>query len=162
MRILIATVLMMFLFPLMATAETQGSNEAAIATLQKETDAAIDRVVAIINQPVTVYTRLPDSNVGLFSPGWFQEGAVEPDFDKVDIRKFQTFPYNRSMFVSSNLNPTEMFRSGELEFNAMTKYFYLDRTRPKKKLTRAEMTEINSLYRLIGANRRKIASLKKG
>jgi hypothetical protein len=32
----------------------------------------------------------------------------------------------------------------------MTKYFYLDRTLPKKKLTEAEMLEINKLYRVIG------------
>ena len=36
-----------------------------------------------------------------------------------------------------------------LEFNAMTKYFYTDRTVPKKRLTRAEMEEINRRYRVI-------------
>lgn len=159
MRIMIVAMLVAFLclHPAIAGAETR---EVMIATLQKETDAAIDRVVGIINQPISVYTRLPDSSVALF-PKWFQDGATEPDFDHVDIHKFQTFPYNRKMFVSSPLNPTEMFRSDELEFNAMTKYFYLDRTRPKKKLTNAQMDEINSLYRFIGANRKKLALLKK-
>jgi hypothetical protein len=33
----------------------------------------------------------------------------------------------------------------------MTKYFYIDRSLPKKKLTEAEMLEINKLYRVIGA-----------
>jgi hypothetical protein len=37
-----------------------------------------------------------------------------------------------------------------LEFNAQTKYFYTDRSLPKKKLTEAEMEEINQLYRIIG------------
>ena len=32
----------------------------------------------------------------------------------------------------------------------MTKIFYIDRSLPKKKLTEAEMVEINRLYRVIG------------
>ena len=32
----------------------------------------------------------------------------------------------------------------------MTKYFYEDRSLPKKKLTGEEMLEINRLYRVIG------------
>ena len=32
----------------------------------------------------------------------------------------------------------------------MTKYFYTDRLLPKKKLTEAEMLQINDLYRVIG------------
>ena len=43
-----------------------------------------------------------------------------------------------------------MWPGKELEFNSMTKYFYVDRTQPKKKLTEEEMLEINKLYRLIG------------
>jgi len=43
-----------------------------------------------------------------------------------------------------------MFIGDELEFNSMTKYFYTDRTLPKKRLSDAEMNEINDLYRAIG------------
>jgi hypothetical protein len=32
----------------------------------------------------------------------------------------------------------------------MTKFFYVDRSVPKKKLTEDEMLEINRLYRIIG------------
>jgi hypothetical protein len=32
----------------------------------------------------------------------------------------------------------------------MTKFFYLDRSIPKKKLTPEEMVEVNRLYRIIG------------
>ena len=42
------------------------------------------------------------------------------------------------------------FNGHELEFNLMTKYFYTDRTVPKKKLTEQEMVEVNRLYRIIG------------
>jgi hypothetical protein len=43
-----------------------------------------------------------------------------------------------------------MWVGKDTEFNAMTKFFYLDRTLPKKKLTEAEMVEVNRLYRVIG------------
>jgi hypothetical protein len=43
-----------------------------------------------------------------------------------------------------------MFVGSELEFNAMTKYFYRDLTLPKRKLSDAEMIKVNDLYRMIG------------
>ncbi|MDB5492080.1 MAG: hypothetical protein JWO78_1929 [Micavibrio sp.] len=164
MQIFIATLMAAFLClsPFTADAADQNARTAKMAALQTETDAAIVRVVEIVNQPISVFTRLRDSEVGYFAKGWFHEGAIEPEFETVDIRKYQTFPYNNHPYVSSSLNPTEMFRSSELEFNAMTKYFYMDRTRPKKKLNKAEMDEINLLYRTIGKNRRLLADLKKG
>jgi hypothetical protein len=44
----------------------------------------------------------------------------------------------------------------------MTKYFYTDRSLPKKRLGAAEMTEINRLYRIIGAREQDIARLHAG
>jgi hypothetical protein len=58
------------------------------------------------------------------------------------------------------LNPGVCFLGNELEFNAMTKFFYTDRTLPKKKLTEAEMLEINRLYRIIGTCEQKLAEAK--
>ena len=52
--------------------------------------------------------------------------------------------------VTSDVNPSEMFIGRELEFNAMTKYFYTDLTLPKKRLSNSEMITINGLYRVIG------------
>jgi len=43
-----------------------------------------------------------------------------------------------------------VFPGSQVEFNAMTKYFYEDRTLPKKRLTEAEMLDVNRLYRIIG------------
>ena len=48
----------------------------------------------------------------------------------------------------------------DLEFNPMTKYFYTDRSLPKKKLTEAEMLEINRLYRIIGRDEQHLAKVK--
>ena len=62
---------------------------------------------------------------------------MKPDFDNVDIRATQEFPYDGN--VTSDVNPSEMFIGSELEFNAMTKYFYADLTLPKKRLSSAEL-----------------------
>jgi hypothetical protein len=120
----------------------------SIETLNAETAQAEQRVVAIVNQPIT---HLPRSGpVELFSPGWFHPGAMKPDFNNVDIRTTQEFPYDGDSYVTSDVNPSEMFIGSELEFNAMTKYFYADLTLPKKRLSNTEMLKINGLYRVIG------------
>jgi|EndMetStandDraft_8_1072994.scaffolds.fasta_scaffold343637_2 hypothetical protein len=118
----------------------------SIEKLNAQTAQAEQRVVEIVNQPIT---HLPRAGpVELFSPGWFHAGAMKPDFDNVDIRATQEFPYDGN--VTSDVNPSEMFIGSELEFNAMTKYFYADLTLPKKRLSNAEMIRINGLYRVIG------------
>ncbi|MEJ0013925.1 MAG: hypothetical protein WDM94_15220 [Bauldia sp.] len=122
----------------------------SMEALNAETAQAESRVSDIVNQPVNRLVRM--GPVQLVSPGWYPAGAEKPDFDTVDVRKTQEFPYAGYSYVSSDLNPTEMFVGRELEFNAMTKYFYRDRTVPKKRLSEAEMLEINNLYREIGRN----------
>ncbi len=123
----------------------------AMATLDDEYAQAEQRVVSIVNQPVT---HLPRTTEAEIYPGWFHPGAEKPDFDSVDVRKTQDFFYAHYTYVTSDLNPTEMFVGGDLEFNAMTKYFYVDRTVPKKRLSETEMLEINRLYRTIGRDER--------
>ncbi|TPN76761.1 hypothetical protein FJ987_17875 [Mesorhizobium sp. CU2] len=117
-----------------------------IEQINAQTAQADQKIVAIINQPIT---HLPRSGpVSVFSPGWFHEGAIKPDFNTVDIRATQEFPYDGH--VTSDVTPSEMFIGSELEFNAMTKYFYVDRNLPKKRLSSGEMVEINGLYRVLG------------
>jgi hypothetical protein len=68
----------------------------------------------------------------------------------VDVRKTQeTAPYDKDEYVTSDLNPGIVWLAKQLEFNSMTKYFYTNRNVPKKRLTDAEMQEINRLYRII-------------
>jgi hypothetical protein len=139
----------------------QPSTEQQIATIKAQQKQVIEQVKAIVNQPITHVPRSPWAMMSIFHPGWFHPGAILPDFNKVDIRQTQdTAPYARNHYVSSDLNPSEMFLGAELEFNSMTKYFYTDRSLPKKKLTEKEMLEINSLYRIIGADQRKLAELQ--
>jgi hypothetical protein len=114
-----------------------------------EISEAVERVKAIVNQPVTAIPLDPGARVGLYRPGWFHPGAIKPDFAHVDVRRTQKFPYDRFELVTSDITPGLMFRSRDLEFNSMTKYFYTDRSRPKKRLTEGEMLEINRLYRII-------------
>jgi hypothetical protein len=121
-----------------------------IAALRNKQLSAINRVKAIVNQPVKSFRRTDKMKVSIVQPGWFPEGAVTPDFKKVDVRSTQETTYDRFEYVTSDLNPDVAFRGRDIEFNAMTKYFYADRALPKKRLTQAEMQEINRLYRVIG------------
>jgi hypothetical protein len=121
-----------------------------VAEIKSQMEGAMARVREIVNQPVTRLRRTPWMSVATYRPGWFHPGAEKPDFDTVDIRSTQTFPYDKHQYVTSDLNPEVVFIGPELEFNSMAKYFYTDRTVPKKKLTEAEMLEINRLYRIIG------------
>ena len=116
--------------------------------LQARAAAARTRVIAIVNQPATPFPRRTTARE--YSPGWFHEGALKPDFDTVDVRTTQEFPYENEEYVTSNLNPSVMFLGRQLEFNSMTKVFYVDRTLPKKRLSEPQMLEINRLYRVIG------------
>ncbi len=120
-----------------------------IADVQVEMDHAIEQVQKIVNQPVSAYARKPGMEVGTY-PYWFHEGANKPDFNIVDVRTTRESIYDKFEYVTSDLNPGVVFRGRDLEFNSSTKYFYTDRSAPKKKLTEAEMLEINRLYRIIG------------
>jgi hypothetical protein len=119
-------------------------------------DDAIARVQAIVNQPVTHLTRTADMEVSTYHPGWFHDGASKPDFANVDVRATQEKTYDQHPYVTSDLNPGVVFRGPELEFNSMTKYFYTDRSVPKKKLSEAQMVEINRLYRIIATCEQKL------
>jgi len=130
-----------------------------IAALKQEKEQAVEQVKKIVNQPVTRYARVPGLKVTTFKPGWFHDGATKPDFNTVDVRKTQEFPYDPHPFVTSDLTPAAVFKGTDLEFNSMTKFFYSDRTVPKKKLTEPEMLEINRLYRIIGKCDTDIAAL---
>lgn len=123
-----------------------------VDALNAQTAQAQQRIVAIVNQPVTHLRRT--GQVMVFSPGWFHPGAITPDFDTVDIRATRELIYDG--YVTSDVTPTEMFDGDELEFNSMTKYFYMDRNLPKKRLSNSEMIEINGLYRVLGQNGRSV------
>jgi hypothetical protein len=143
-----------------ASSLAHGLEGADAATLTAERDAAIEQVKGIVNQPVQALPLSSDANVGRFGPGWFHDGAARPDFLTVDVSQSQQFPYDKYEYVTSNITPGVMFRGHDLEFNANTKFFYTDRTLPKKRLTPDEMAEVNRLYRVIGERERDLARLR--
>jgi hypothetical protein len=135
-----------------------GTNQPSRVTdIKAELADAIARVKEIINRPVEGLPRKPGMSVATASPDWFRPGAAKPDFNKVDIRNTQEFPYEQFEYVTSDPNPNIVYSGPELEFNPMTKYFYTDRTTPKKKLNESEMLEINRLYRIIGQDEDRLA-----
>jgi hypothetical protein len=113
-----------------------------------------------VDQPVKAYAKSENTPAAVYSPGWFHPGASTPDFDTVDIRKSQDLNYASHTYVTSDLNPGVVFLGRDLEFNSMTKLFYVDRSLPKHRLSEAEMVEINQLYRTIGHCRHEIARLE--
>ena len=133
-------------------------NERLLA-FQLEMTNAYQRVLQIVNRPVKAYKRTKDMQVWKSSPGWFHEGAIEPDFNNVDVRQSQQLVYADHKYQTSDLNPGIVFMGSDLEFNAMTKIFYTNRSLPKCRLTEAEMLEINQLYRTIGRCRGEIERL---
>ncbi len=141
-------------------AQPTNSLQDQIADVQIEMDKAIAQVQKIVNQPVTAYARQSGMRCSEFSPGWFHEGANKPDFNNVDVRTTQEKIYDQHEYVTSDLNPGVVWRGRDLEFNANTKYFYTDRSVPKKKLTEAEMLEVNRLYRIIGRCEQQLAQLQ--
>jgi len=130
--------------------QSAAAKQAQRPALEAEWKNAVQAVQRIVNQPVTRLPRTAEMRVATFSPGWFHDGAIKPDFNNVDVRKTQETKYEKHEYVTSDLNPGVVFIGKELEFNSMTKAFYLDPTLPKKKLSEANMLEINRLYRIIG------------
>ncbi|HTY88909.1 MAG TPA: hypothetical protein VMB80_15705 [Candidatus Acidoferrum sp.] len=143
-----------------AAAQPSNSLQDQIADVQVEMDNAIAQVQKIVNQPVAGFAIPPGKHVPEFKEGWFHPGAYKPDFANVDVRKNQEKIYDQYDFVTSSLNPGIMFRGRDLEFNHDTKYFYLDYSLPKKKLTEAEMLEINRLYRIIARCEHQLQQLR--
>lgn len=135
--------------------------DAQRASLESEKQTAILEVQKIVNQPVAQHPRTEEMDVSTYRPGWFLEGAKTPDFNNVDVRRTQDTSYGKHQYVTSDLNPGVVFLGQEVEFNPMTKYFYTDRSIPKKRLSQQEMIEINRLYRVIGRCEQQLAELQK-
>jgi hypothetical protein len=132
-------------------AQTAATASIDTNAVKAEMEAAIHQVEKIVNQTVPAYRVTEGMHYSVYKPGWFHEGAIKPDFNNVDVRTTrETANYEQNEYCTSDLNPGLVWRGRDLEFNSMTKYFYTNRTFPKKKLAEPEMLEINRLYRVIG------------
>src|SRR5262249_15136658 len=104
----------------MAQTQTQS------AAVEAEWKATVEAVQKIVNQPVRSFPRTEEMRVSTYRPGWFHDGAITPDFKNVDVRNTRETPYDGKEYVTSDLNPGIVFHGDDLEFNPMTKAFYLD------------------------------------
>ena len=161
LRCLHVALLLLVLLLCQSCGPSKAQIEARRAELESEKQAAIQQVKRIVNQPVKQLTRTDDMEVSTYRPGWFHDGALKPNFNNVDVRTTRETPYDKHQYVTSDLNAGVVFLGQELEFNAQIKYFYADRSLPKKKLSDEEMTEINQLYRVIGRCEKELAELQK-
>jgi len=144
------------------SAAQQPSATQQVAAVKREMMDAVEQVKTIVNQPAPTIPITPEISrtIGRWGDIWFHPGATLPDFNNVDVRKTQeTAMYEKYEYITSKLNPGVAFPGGEVEFNSMTKFFYVDRSLPKKKLTEEEMIEINRLYRIIGTCWAKLGSM---
>jgi len=127
------------------------SRDEQIAAAKGQLKDAMTRVNLIVNQPAPSVPITPQLKGVVYYDIWFHPGAATPDFNTVDIRKTQELGnYSRWAYCASKLCPGVAFPGDQLEFNPMTKMFYIDRSVPKKRLTEEEMIEVNRLYRVIG------------
>jgi hypothetical protein len=121
-----------------------------IAKDQDEMNRAVEQAKLIINKPANSVPIKDGMNITWWDDTWFHPGAAVPDYAKVDITKSQELQYLKYEYVATKLHPETAYPGGGLEFNAMTKIFYTDRSVPKRRLTRSEMAAVNRLYRVIG------------
>jgi hypothetical protein len=123
---------------------------AQIAADTLEMNQAVDRVKEIVNRPAPFVAPKEGMNISWWDGSWFHLGADVPNYATVDVSKTRESPYIEYPYVGTNLHPDMVFAGRDLEFNSQTKLYYTDRSLPKRKLSRAEMAEINRLYRVIG------------
>jgi hypothetical protein len=120
--------------------------------LNREYAAALKRASDIINQDVPGIPVTSDMKLGDWRDGpWFHPGASTPDFLNVDIRPTQeSTNYAMYDYITSDYHKGVAYPADQVAFNSNTKLLYLDRTTPKKKLTEAEMLEVNRLFHIMG------------
>jgi hypothetical protein len=129
---------------------------AKVAATEEELHRAVTEVQNIVNQAAPVFPRTPGMRVWEYEY-WFHPGAEKPDFNTVDVRRTQEDLYANEDFVCLSAKPDVVWAGRDLEFNSMTKFFYMDRSIPKKRLTEAEMVQVNKLYRVIGRCEKELA-----
>jgi hypothetical protein len=129
-------------------APTSRSPQAQVAELKKTLNDAFRKVVNIVNQSVESVDRTPDMRIWVWE---LHPGAMRPDFNTVDVRATQEIAqFDVEDYITMKEHADRAWPGHDLEFNAMTKFFYTDRTVPKKRLTEEEMVAVNGLYRIIG------------
>src|SRR5256885_13391134 len=92
-----------------ARAQPSTNKDAQAAALETERKVAVGQVEKIVNQTVPAYRRTAGVRVGEFKPGWFHEGAAEPNFHPGGGRPTQGEIYYNYQDVASDLESRIVF-----------------------------------------------------
>ena len=120
-----------------------------IASIRLKRARTEDRIRALVNQPPPNLPRTVRMRVQTTAEAWYPETTTAPDYANVDVRVTQQKDYDGKGYLANAANSGVVYFGDELEFNPVLNYYYVDRTLPKKKLTSAEMEQINALFREI-------------
>jgi hypothetical protein len=112
-----------------------------------EAQTVTNEIQAIVNQTPTV---LP-AKVGTTTWIGFHAGAMKPNFRSITLDELKR---GRQFYTVDSTSmdgaPTVFYVARETEFNPMTKFFYTDRTKAKKRLSDAEYDRLLVLYHRLG------------
>ncbi len=120
-----------------------------IASIRLRRARTEERIRSLVNQPPPSLPRTVRMRVQSTSGAWYPETSAAPDYAQVDVRATQQNNYDGKGYLATATDPGVVYLGDELEFNPVLNYYYVDRTLPKKKLTPAEMEQINALFREI-------------
>ena len=130
-----------------------GLRTKAARTARAEFDRTTRQVQAIVNQTPPVVPKTAGAESYHYG---YHPGAEKPDYDAADSLQSKRELW-KGEFVNMDDAPGVFYRSSECEFNPQTKFFYLNRSLPKKKLSDAEYHELTRLYHLLGQQEKTVA-----
>lgn len=130
-----------------------GAKEKAVKTARVDFDKTTHQVQGIVNQtPAIVANPPPGAEVFHYL---IHDGANPPDYKAENLQG--TRELWKGQYVYMEDAPGVYYRGADCEFNAQTKYFYLNRKVPKKRLTDAEYQELTRLFRQLGQQEKAVA-----
>ncbi len=118
-----------------------------------EFDKTTRQVQGIVNQTPPIVVPPPGSTE-VYKYG-YHPGASKPDYNNDNLIGTREIWKGEYAYIDGV--PGVFYRSADCEFNPQTKYFYLSRTVPKKRLSDAEYKELTRLYHLLGQQEKAMA-----
>jgi hypothetical protein len=129
---------------------------APAVTPRSESDALVQQLRALINQPITSVPKSGE-RVGSYN---FHGGGSPLDYEHITreelARDRMTFPQPQ---IESQAHPGVYYRSEDTEFNIRLKWYYADPTKPTRRLTDIEYDRIVDLCRRIATAQKSAAAI---
>jgi hypothetical protein len=129
-----------------------GPMPTSLSEARRKLETALANAREIINQPVPSVPVTPQmlKNSEQHLDGWMYLPAQTPAFMFAHVEDTQALDTWGAEWVTCNLTPGLAFRAKDLETNAQTRFFYMDLTLPKKRLSAEEMAQLDVIYHQIG------------